>query len=79
MENLRNPMVSRAAAMEAAERLQQLAILLEDDGVLKRIVSEADRTIRQNINVVKSLGDVDVAERMFDAAGYRTRSKRLLS
>ena len=72
-------MVSRAAAMEAAERLQQLAILLEDDGVLKRIVSEADRTIRQHTTFAKTLGDADVADRILDPRYHRPRAKRLLS
>jgi len=72
-------MVSRAAAMEAAERLQQLAILLEDDGVLKRILSEADRTIRQHTKLAKTLSDADVADRMLDPGHYRPKAKRLLS
>ena len=72
-------MVSRAAALEAAERLQQLAILLEDDGVLKRILSEADRTICQNKTLSRKLGDVDAVERRFDADACKVGSRRVLS
>ncbi len=79
MENLRNPMVSRAAALEAAERLQQLAILLEDDGVLKRILSEANRTICLNKTLTSKLADADTAERRFDAGAYEVEGRRLLS
>ncbi len=79
MENLRNPMVSRAAALEAAERLQQLAILLEDDGVLKRILSEANRTICQNQSLTSTLSEADAVERRFDAGACKVGARRLLS
>lgn len=79
MENLRNPMVSRAAALEAAERLQQLAILLEDDGVLKRILSEANRTICQSKDLVRRPGDTDITDRLFDGNSRPSRSRRMLS
>lgn len=52
-------MISRAAALEAAERLQQLAVLVEDDGVLKRILSEATRTMKQGMYGMDKLTNAD--------------------
>ena len=75
MQNQRSPMVSRAAAVEAAERLQLLAGLL-GDGVLKRILSEANRTIDRQMHIWNAMGAPIEVDDLQEIGGYAHKQRR---